>query len=136
MPWSSRQRWRGDRHPEAAVVEASGGLRGAGCRRCIAAAADSVELFADPSGHGGVDLGEDVADHPGSMAVLCLGGARGFVGQEGGGGDAVDQREGPKGPREGLLDVGLVVADQLPNQTEAVDANVGIATSAMVDEGN
>ena len=53
---------------------------------------------------------------------------------EPGDGVAIDERQAAEGPRQGLLDVGLGVADELADEFQAMPRDVGLAPAAMIDE--
>ena len=88
-----RRRW---------TSRASAGRRRMPSRRARMAAGPSL-----------VELGQDVSDDPGAMAVGRLGRARCLRFAERRDGFPIDDGEAAEGPREGLLDVRLGIADQL-----------------------
>ena len=68
------------------------------------------------------------------MAVGGRAGGLGLVSHECCDCARIDDDERTQRPRERLLDVRLVIADQLPDELEAVRRNVGLAPEASIDE--
>ena len=90
--------------------------RGGGSRR----PADAGERRPDRVGVGGGELRQRVAQHPRPVAVAGRRGRRAACGPaEGGDRRGIDPGQLAQRPRERLLDVGLGVAEQLPDELQA-----------------
>src|SRR5687768_14344319 len=83
--------WFWLRRAEHALPEPIGGFRRAGGGRRPGPAADALEAGPDGGRPLVVELGQDVADDPGAVAVTCLGGPHGFQFTERRDGRPIDQ---------------------------------------------
>src|SRR3954462_15597380 len=97
----------GGRDVDAEPREACGRGMGARGGRRSRTPADAVEGGSQLAGEGHGELSERVADHPSAMAVPGRAGLRGLRPQERARRVEVEARQGPKGPRDRLLHVGL-----------------------------
>src|SRR5512140_1661329 len=121
LVWSGSRddRALGGRDREAEAREGRGGLRGTGRGRGAVALANARDGGADAVGRGGRELLERVAHDPRTVAVPGAGGRRGLLAQERDRRRLVHERQRTEGPREGLLDVRLRVADEIAQDGEA-----------------
>ena len=134
MGSGKRSRWAAGPGRPSLAGEAGDGRARPRRRRRARATPDPVETEPDRGGCVGRQLRQGVADDPRAVAIGRRGGQVGLTFDERENGRRIDLDERPERPRQRLLDVRLVVADELVDERDAVLGDVRRPAAAVIDE--